>query len=66
MVVITSHIKALYNTYQLLTKMNIQKNKQIQQKRAKIKNLDDKLIYALYTLFPARRLEWKLVIMRMI
>ena len=86
LVVITSHIKSLYETYQLLTKMNIQQNKQIQQKReenvldekdegkiisleptdvssniAKIKNLDDKLIYALYTLFPARRLEWRLI-----
>lgn len=86
LVVITSHIKSLYETYQLLTKMNIQQNKQIQQKReenvlderdegkiisleptdvssnlAKIKTLDDKLIYALYTLFPARRLEWRLV-----
>ncbi len=28
---------------------------------AKIKKLDDKLIYALYVLFPARRLEWRLV-----
>ncbi len=86
LVVITSHIKSLYETYQLLSKMNIQTNKQIQGKReenildekdegkiisldpidissnlAKIKKIDDKLIYALYTLFPARRLEWRLV-----
>jgi len=86
LVVITSHIKSLYDTYQLLTKMNIEQNKEIQQKReenvlderdegkiisleptdissnlAKIKKLDDKLIYALYVLFPARRLEWRLV-----
>ena len=85
-VVITSHIKPLYDTYQLLTKTNIQANKQIQEKReenilevkdegkiisldpidissnlAKIKNINDKLIYGLYTLFPARRLEWRLV-----
>ena len=82
LVVITSHIKPLYDTYQLLTKTNIQANKQIQEKReenilevkdegkiisldpidissnlAKIKNINDKLIYGLYTLFQARRLE---------
>ncbi len=33
LVVITSHIISLYETYQLLTKMNIQNNKQIQEKR---------------------------------
>ena len=74
LVVITSHIKPLYDTYQLLTKTNIQANKQIQEKReenildekdegkiisldlidissnlAKIKNINNKLIYGLYT-----------------
>ena len=27
----------------------------------KIDNIDDKLIYALYTLFPARRLDWRFI-----
>jgi hypothetical protein len=82
--VIISHLKDLNDAYQILTKVNIKTNKDIQQIRKSniineanegkiinldqnivlqnienLDNIDDILIYSLYTLFPARRLEYR-------
>jgi hypothetical protein len=82
--VITSHFKDLKSTYQILAKINIKTNQDIQTIRAdnlvakededkvinldrdtiiknlkKLTNITDMLIYGVYTLFPARRLEWR-------
>lgn len=84
LVVLTSHLPSLSSVYQILTKLNIDVNKTVQDIREqnvisdddkdKIINLDEneimknlekfddieeKLIYALYTLQPARRLDYK-------
>lgn len=83
LVVITSHISSLNKTYQILTRLNINVNNTVQERRDKndltddnkdkiidlnkdvvLKNLDkltdlqDRLIYGLYCLFPARRLDY--------
>ena len=82
--VISSHLKSVYDAYQILSKVNIQLNKDIQTKRKdnivaehnkdkiididkevisdnlkKLKNINDMLVFGLYTLFPSRRLEWR-------
>ena len=87
LVVITSHLPSLRDNYQTLTKLNININNAIQDKRDenkledyekdKIIDLDrnlilkhlnsftdikDKLIFAVYTLQPARRLDWRDVV----
>lgn len=86
--VITSHIPLYKDTYQILTKLNINLNKAIQDIREENKledyekdkiidlnrdvilkkldllpNIKDKLIFAVYTLQPARRLEWRFVVL---
>ena len=86
--VITSHLPLYKDTYQILTKLNINLNKAIQDIREENKledyekdkiidldrdvilkkldllpNIKDKLIFAVYTLQPARRLEWRLVVL---
>ena len=88
LVVITSHLPSLRENYQILTKLNINMNNAIQDKRDenkleeyekdKIIDLDrnlilkhlnsltdikDKLVFAVYTLQPARRLEWRDVVL---
>ena len=88
LVVITSHLPSLKDNYQILTKLNININKAIQDKRDenqledyekdKIIDLDrnvilkhlnsltdikDKLVFAVYTLQPARRLDWREVVL---
>lgn len=79
--VITSHIPDMYDTYQILTKLNIETNKKVEDKRDentvedenkiidfskrevflenidRLENVDDKLVYAMYTLIPPRRLD---------
>lgn len=82
--VITSHLNGFNDAYQILSKINIKTNKDIQDVRGdnvvdeldkgkiidldkdiilknidKLDNINDKLIFGLYTLFPARRLEWR-------
>ena len=86
--VITSHIPLYKDTYQILTKLNINLNKAIQDIREENKledyekdkiidlnrdvilkkldllsNIKDKLVFAVYTLQPARRLEWRFVVL---
>ena len=86
--VITSHLPSLKDNYQILTKLNINVNNAVQDKRDenkleeyekdKIIDLDrnlilkhlnsltdikDKLVFALYTLQPARRLDWREVVL---
>ena len=86
--VITSHLPLYKDTYQILTKLNINLNKAIQDIREENKledyekdkiidldrdvilkkldllpNIKDKLIFAVYTLQPARRLEWRFVVL---
>ena len=88
LVVITSHLPLLRDNYQILTKLNINMNNAIQDKRDenkleeyekdKIIDLDrnlilkhlnaltdikDKLVFAVYTLQPARRLDWRDVVL---
>ena len=88
LVVIISHLPSLKDNYQILTKLNINVNKAIQDKRDenqleehekdKIIDLDrnvilkhlnslsdikDKLVFAVYTLQPARRLDWRDVVL---
>jgi hypothetical protein len=88
LVVITSHLPSLRENYQILTKLNINMNNAIQDKRDenkleeyekdKIIDLDrnlilkhlnaltdikDKLVFAVYTLQPARRLDWRDVVL---
>ena len=86
--VITSHLPLYKDTYQILTKLNININKAIQEIREENKledyekdkivdldrdiilkklellpNIKDKLIFAVYTLQPARRLDWRHVVL---
>ena len=86
--VITSHLPLYKDTYQILTKLNININKAVQDIREENKledyekdkiidldrdvilkkldllpNIKDKLVFAVYTLQPARRLEWRLVVL---
>ena len=88
LVVLTSHIPSLKDVYQILTKLNIDVNKTVQQIReqniipdedrnkiidldekvimknlGKFDDIEDKLIYALYTLQPARRLDYRNMIL---
>ena len=86
--VITSHLPSLKDNYQILSKLNININKAVQDLRDENKledyekekiidldksvilknlnslsNIKDKLIYAVYTLQPARRLDWRDVVL---
>lgn len=86
--VITSHLPSLKDNYQILTKLNINLNKAVQDKRDENKledfeknkiidldrniilkninllsNIKDKLLFAVYTLQPARRLDWREVVL---
>ena len=88
LVVITSHLPSLKDNYQILTKLNININNAVQDKRDENKleeyekdkiidldrnlilkhlnsltNIKDKLVFALYTLQPARRLDWRDVVL---
>ena len=88
LVVITSHLPSLKDNYQILTKLNININNAVQDKRDENKleeyekdkiidldrnlilkhlnsltNIKDKLVFALYTLQPARRLDWREVVL---
>ena len=88
LVVITSHLPSLKDNYQILTKLNINVNNAVQDKRDENKleeyekdkiidldrnlilkhlnsltNIKDKLVFALYTLQPARRLDWREVVL---
>jgi hypothetical protein len=84
LVVITSHLKDFGEIYQRLTRINIEINKRIQDKRDdnelkederdkiipldkptilkglnKLQDMREKLIFALYTLQPSRRLDYR-------
>lgn len=86
--VITSHLPSLKDNYQILTKLNINLNKAVQDIREENKledyekdkiidlgrdvilkkldllpNIKDKVIFAVYTLQPARRLDWRYVVL---
>jgi hypothetical protein len=88
LVVITSHLPSLKDNYQILTKLNININNAIQDKRDEnkleeyekdkiidldrnlilknlnlLENIKDKLLFAVYTLQPARRLDWRDVVL---
>jgi hypothetical protein len=88
LVVITSHLPSLKDNYQILTKLNINVNNAIQDKRDEnkledyekdkiidldrnvilknlnlLENIKDKLLFAVYTLQPARRLDWRDVVL---